>query len=172
MWGWFSGGVLNMLRLSEHADSSWERAPRCEEAIGARHMTLRHHWRLQLTPEGLASWHNQANNLINLCSILVILTFIESSFQALWFLPIGILLTCLILEIGPEGHKKSWTVENAQFGELYTVLFSDLSNSHCGVRNKLERHAQIAHKTYSAHGGLTLSCRCLPYTPYNVPNVG
>ena len=153
-----------MLWVSEHADSSWERAPRCEEAIGARHMTLWHHWRLQLTPEGLASWPCYAYYSINLGPIFVFLTSIESSFQALWFLPIRILLTCLILEIGPEGHKKSWTVENTQFGELITVLFSDLSNSHCGVRNKLKRHAPIAHKTYSAHGGLTLSCRCLPHT--------
>ena len=68
--------------------------------------------------------------------------------------------------------KKSYMIENMQFDVRITVLFSDLRNSHSVARNKLVRHAQIAHKTYSAHGGLTLSCRCLPHTSYSVPNIG
>ena len=88
-----------MLWVSEHADSSWERAPRCEEAIGARHMTLRHHWRLQLTPEGLSSWHNRANNQ----SLLDSYVFDVSN---IWKIEFS--LTFLILEIRSRGHKQNW----------------------------------------------------------------
>ena len=171
MWGWFSGGVLIMLRFSEHTDSSWERAPRCEEAIGARHMTLRHHWRLQLTPEGLTSWPCYAINSFNLGSISVNVTSIESSFQALYFWIIEISLTGLILEMGEEGHKKT---EHSNLRSLMRLL------QRCFQIRKIRTVALVdsffvmpqLHVKHIARGGPTLNCPCLPHTLYNVPNIG
>ena len=74
-----------MIRFSNPADSVCEGSPRCEEVRGVRHMTLRHHWRLQLMPEVLTSRPSKAKNSINPDSILMILISIDSFLKALQF---------------------------------------------------------------------------------------
>ena len=164
-----------MLWVSEHADSSWERAPRCEEVIGARHMTFRHHWRLQLTPEGLTSWHNPANNSINLCSILVILTSIERSFQASWFWLIESLLTCLILEISHAGHKKINQSTNWSLTCSLPCCFQISKIRTLASRIGFLRYASITHAIYSArrtHTQLSVSAsHVIQCTQYRIMNI-
>ena len=77
----------------------------------------------------------------------------------------------LILEIGEEGHKKTEHSNPCSLTRLLQRCFQICKIRTVALVDSFFVMPKL-HIKHSAHGGLRLSCRCLPHTLDNVPNIG